>query len=97
MYHQDLELARQAVRRFLTAQVADFQASRLTESVLLRGARVVGHHFVYALRDGVFGLDDPQVIRIDWFAGQTQLHIREPSKPSQAWDWRETPTIQRAA
>lgn len=97
VHHQELEIVRAAVRRFLIARWPDDSLSGPAESILLKGLRVIGHQFVCTLprtsRDAGAG----KPVQIRWLAGETQLQIREPEQPVYTWDWRSTSVVQRAA
>ena len=44
-HHSDLQAVRQLVRNWLRARFASFTSEELGESILLQGARFVGHQF----------------------------------------------------
>ncbi len=85
MHHQELESVRQAVRQLLRERAADLDPQETSESVLLRGARVVGQQFILGH------------VKIHWLAGQTQLWLFEEGQTPCAIDLTPPPTAQKAA
>jgi hypothetical protein len=85
MHHQDLESVRKSVRQVLRERAPEFDPQEVSESVLLRGARVVGQQFILGH------------VKIHWLAGQTQLWLFEDGQPPSAIDLNSPPTAQKAA
>ena len=85
MHHQELESVRRVVRQLLRERAADFDPQAVSETVLLRGARVVGQQFIFGR------------VKIHWLAGQPQLWLFEEGQAPSAIDLTPPPTAQKAA
>ena len=85
MHHQELESVRQAVQQLLRERAPEFDPLDISESVLLRGARVVGQQFVLGR------------VKIHWLAGQPQLWLFEEGQTPSAIELTPPPPAQKAA
>ena len=85
MDHEKLEVVRNAVWQVLRARVAEFDPAALSESVLLRGSRYVGHQFVLGH------------VKLRWLIGEQKLWLHEDGQVPRAIDLTRPQSSQKAA
>ncbi len=85
MHHEQLEQVRNTVWRVLRARVAEFDPAAVSESVLLRGSRYVGHQFVLGH------------VKLRWLIGEQKLWLHEDGQVPRAIDLTPPQSAQKAA
>ena len=85
MHHHELESVRQAVRNLFRERSPEFDSQEVSETVLLRGSRVVGQQFVLGR------------VKIQWLAGQPKLWLFEEGQLPNSIELTPPPTAQKAA
>ncbi len=85
MHYEQLESVRSVVWQVLRARVAEFDPAAISESVLLRGSRYVGHQFVL------------ERVKLRWLVGEQKLWLHEDGLAPRAIDLTQPQPAQKAA